>query len=153
MQKKHILTSLLLVFVAASIGTLIYKQTRPSQKQDRIKKIKGKKLLVLYFHGNKRCHTCINMEKYTREAVNKGFPKKVANGEIEIQTINLDKSGNDHYVSDYDLSSRFVVLSFVEEGKEKQFRRLSKVWKLARNKEKFIDYIQDELDTFYAMNF
>ncbi|MGM0597655.1 MAG: nitrophenyl compound nitroreductase subunit ArsF family protein [Myxococcota bacterium] len=153
MQKKHILTSLLLIFVAASIGTLIYKQTRPSQKQNKIKKIKGKKLLVLYFHGNKRCRTCRNMEKFTREAVNKDFSQKVAKGEIEIRTINLDKPGNDHYVSDYDLSSRFVVLSFVEKGKEKQFRRLVKVWKLAHNKEKFINYIQDEIKTFYAMNF
>lgn len=51
----------------------------------------GKKIEVYYFHFTRRCMTCNNVEKVSKEAVQLQFPDKVKAGEIAFQSINLDE--------------------------------------------------------------
>jgi len=46
---------------------------------------------VYYFHFSRRCKTCLNVEKVTRESVESLFPDQVKKGEITFQSINLDE--------------------------------------------------------------
>jgi len=51
----------------------------------------GTKIEVYYFHFTRRCTTCNNVEKVSKEAVEKQYPDKVKAGEITFQSINLDE--------------------------------------------------------------
>lgn len=51
----------------------------------------GKKVEVYYFHFTRRCMTCNNVEKVSKEAVEKQYPEKVKAGEIFFKSINLDE--------------------------------------------------------------
>jgi hypothetical protein len=50
-----------------------------------------KKIEVYYFHFTRRCMTCNNVEKVSKEAVELQYAEKVKSGEITFQSINLDE--------------------------------------------------------------
>jgi hypothetical protein len=104
-----------------------------------------RKLIVYYFHTNFRCHSCITIEKLTRQAVNEGFADQLKNGRIEFKEINVEEAGNEHFVDDYKLYTKSVILSDVKDGKETSWKNCEKVWPLLGNEQKFIDYIQTEV--------
>ncbi|MEW6411147.1 MAG: nitrophenyl compound nitroreductase subunit ArsF family protein [Candidatus Zixiibacteriota bacterium] len=107
------------------------------------------KLIVYYVHGTRRCATCKKLEAYTQEAIESGFVKELEAGTIEWQTVNTDEEGNSHFIQDYQLYTKSVILSEVQDGKELRWKNLDKIWELVRgDKEAYIKYIQDEVKAF-----
>ncbi len=112
------------------------------------KKSLAKKVIVYYFHGTFRCPTCTNMEKYSREAIETNFKKALASGKIEFKVVNVEDHGNEHFVDDYKLYTKSLILSLVKDGKEVKSKNLNKIWELVRNKQKFIKYVTVEVNGF-----
>ena len=106
------------------------------------------KVRVYYFHGSFRCYTCTNMEKFSREAVDTNFKDALASGKLEFKVVNVEDRGNEHFVDDYKLYTKSLILSLVKDGKEVQSKNLDKIWELARNKQKFIEYVTGEVNAF-----
>jgi hypothetical protein len=51
---------------------------------------------VYYFHFERRCTTCINVEENSKKAVEELYPEQVKSGEYFFQSVNLDeKSGKE----------------------------------------------------------
>jgi hypothetical protein len=106
------------------------------------------KIVAYYIHQTKRCPSCRKIEAYTDEAITSHFADQLESGDLEWQLINIDIEGNEHYMDDYQLFTKSVILSRVENGKEVEYKNLKKIWELLNNKEKFIDYIESEITTF-----
>ncbi|MDD4956332.1 MAG: nitrophenyl compound nitroreductase subunit ArsF family protein [Candidatus Omnitrophica bacterium] len=106
------------------------------------------KATVYYFHGSFRCPTCKAMEQYSKEAVETNFKDALASGEVEFKSVNVEKRGNEHFVEDYKLYTKTLILSMTKDGKEVKSKDLDKIWELARNKQKFIDYVTSEVKAF-----
>jgi hypothetical protein len=102
------------------------------------------KTVVYYFHGNMRCASCKKIEAYTKEAIRSGFPKALKNGSLELKVVNVEDPGNDHYVEDFQLYSRSVVVEKRSGNKREQWKNLDRVWNLVRNKTAFMEYVQKE---------
>ena len=49
------------------------------------------KIEVYYFHFSRRCMTCNNVEKVSKQAVEQQYANKVKTGEITFKSINLDE--------------------------------------------------------------
>lgn len=101
---------------------------------------------VYYFHGNFRCVNCHNIEKYTKETVEKYFQKELDTGRIVFKAINVETNGNEHFISDYGLYTKSVVVSLVKSGKEVNFVNLTKVWEHLSNRDAFHRYVKDEIE-------
>lgn len=101
-----------------------------------------------YFHGNFRCVNCHNIELYTKEAVERYFKSELDSGRIIFQVVNVEEKGNEHFVNDYQLYTKSVVLSMVKDGKEVRSDNLAKVWEYLRNKDKFQNYIKEEVEKY-----
>lgn len=99
---------------------------------------------VYYFHTSMRCSSCHKIQQFTEEALQEGFPGELESGEIEYQVINVEEPANKHYVEDYGLYTKSVVLSLQKEGKEVEYKNLDKIWQLLNNKKQFISYVQSE---------
>ncbi len=106
------------------------------------------KVIAYYFHGSFRCYTCTNMEKYSREALDTNFKDALASGKLEFKAVNVEDKGNEHFVDDYKLYTKSLIISLVKDGKEIKSKNLDKIWELARNKQKFIEYVTGEVNTF-----
>jgi hypothetical protein len=106
------------------------------------------KVVVYYLHGTRRCATCIKLESYSEEAVTAAFGPQLETGEMEWKTVNYDEEENTHFIEDYQLFTKSVILSRVTEGKETEWKNLDQIWKLVGDKEEFVSYVQMEVANF-----
>ncbi|RJP17382.1 MAG: hypothetical protein C4520_16585 [Candidatus Abyssobacteria bacterium SURF_5] len=105
-------------------------------------------IVASYFHGNRRCRTCLTIEAYTEEALKEKFAEELEKGKLVWRSIDITVAENKHFVNDYQLYAQSVVLSAVQDGKQTKWKNLDKVWQLVRNKQEFFSYIQTEAADF-----
>ena len=152
MKIRLIVTILLLVFVAASLVALFIKGTgeEPDLEMATETAVAGSdtKVIAYYFHGNARCKTCLTIEMYALEAIETEFPEALKDGNIEFLSVNLEIAGNEHFIDDFQLAARTIVLQRVVGGELKDYLDLHRVWELVGNKEAYIAYIQEETGKF-----
>ncbi len=155
MKIKLIITILLLVFVAASLVAVFMKNSGESDAERAAElaaetnaEAGDSKIIVYYFHGNARCKTCLTIEMYALEAVETGFPEALKANRIDFLTVNLDLAENEHFIDDFQLSARTVVIQKVVDGKGGAYLNLTRVWELVGNKEAYIAYVQEETEKF-----
>lgn len=108
----------------------------------------GNKIYAYYFHGNFRCPTCHRLKQYSKEAIESNFKDEIASGRLGFKPINVEEKGNEHFVRDYQLFTKSLVLSLVQDGKEVRFKNLTKVWELVGNKQNFFDYVKAEIGDY-----
>jgi hypothetical protein len=106
------------------------------------------RVVAYYFHGNFRCYTCRMIEQYSKEAIEANFKDLLSSGKLEFKTVNTQERGNEHFVQDYQLYTKSLVLSLVKDGKEIKSKNLTKIWEYVRNKQKFFDYVSEEVNNF-----
>jgi hypothetical protein len=111
------------------------KEEAPSHRPEV--KAHNAKVIAYYFHGTFRCTTCRTIEEYSHDAIQTYFAKELGNGSLEFRPVNVEEPENKHFIQDYQLVSKSLVLSLVSDGKEKKWKNLADVWKLVRDKEKF----------------
>ncbi|MFC1646154.1 nitrophenyl compound nitroreductase subunit ArsF family protein [Candidatus Omnitrophota bacterium] len=105
------------------------------------------KIIAYYFHGNARCATCHKMEQYAKEAIEQNFKDELANGLLVFKAVNVDEKENEHFVNDYQLYTKALIISRVENGKEMQHKNLTKIWEYVRDKKKFFNYVTAEINS------
>ncbi len=116
------------------------KQENSTEPFDRI--------IATYFHGDRRCATCRKLEAYSREALETGFAEELGDSTLVWRTVNYDRAENKHFLKDYGLFTKALVLSRTRSGEEVGWKNLDKIWELVRNKEDFIKYVQGEMRGF-----
>jgi hypothetical protein len=109
-------------------------------------------VIAYYLHGNRRCATCRKLEAFSTEAMQEGFKKELSDSLLVWRVVNYDQKGNEHYIKDYSLYTKALILSRVRNGREVQWKNLDKIWELVGDREKFIAYVQEETRTFLGGN-
>jgi hypothetical protein len=106
------------------------------------------KIIVYYFHTTGRCPTCLKMEKYTDDALKLYFPNELKSGKIEFKVLDVEQSVNEHFIKDYGLYTKSVVLSEMKAGKEIRWKNLDQIWMKVRDKNTYLFYIKQEVEGF-----
>ncbi|MDO9528188.1 MAG: nitrophenyl compound nitroreductase subunit ArsF family protein [Syntrophales bacterium] len=109
---------------------------------------KNHKVVVYYFHGNYRCFSCTRIEQMTLIAVGEAFETEIKNGLLEMKTVNVENQKNRHFIEEYQLYTKSVIVSDRAGGKEVRWKNLQRIWELFRNDEVFKTYIQKEIATY-----
>jgi hypothetical protein len=98
-------------------------------------------VLVTYFSSDVRCATCVRIERLTRETVERNFGRELASGRLQLRTVNLDATGNGHFIQDYQLISKTVIVSSLAQGKEVGWENLQGVWTRQKDERAFDEYV------------
>jgi hypothetical protein len=166
MNAKKIILIVLSVFVAVSIGYLVYSETggarrplpdvteqetpgnviaRGSNSTSPEKQQLDRIVRVYYFHTTFRCPTCKRIEEYTRNAVLTGFNSEIKKGTMAWKAINMEEPQNRHFVDDFKLYTKSVIVVDELKGKMVRWKVLEKTWELVGDKSGFTTYIQEEV--------
>ncbi len=97
------------------------------------------KVLVYYLHTTFRCATCNAIEQLARQVVEEDFAAEHAAGKVEWHTANFQK--REDLAARYGVASSTVVVVNIENGEEKGFKRLDKVWTLHAEPAAFAEYV------------
>jgi hypothetical protein len=101
-----------------------------------------------YFHNTFRCPTCRRIEALSAEAIHQNFSTELKNKTLIWRVINLDEPQNKHYIADYQLYTKSLVIAEVKDGKEIRWKNLDKVWNLVRDQKAFEGYVASEIRTW-----
>ena len=148
---KRIITTLLLVFAAASLlFVLVSDGPVSSDTQSPVANMPAAEpeLIVYYMDMGKDCTTCLNLESYTREALDTHYAADLASGRIQWRTTDLDDPANAHFIDEFGLYTKSVVLVHFENGEQIRFDSLSRIWELVYDKDAYVAYIRDEVKGF-----
>jgi hypothetical protein len=144
---------LLIVFVAVSMLAIFMRNQGegPGEEDESAILADGdSKIIAYYFHGNKRCKTCLTIELYAIEAIESGFPEALNSGALEFMPVNLELPENEHFIDDFQLAARTVVLERITDGQRGDYLDLRRVWELVGDREAFFEYVQDETERFMS---
>lgn len=106
------------------------------------------KIITYYFHGNARCPTCHKMEKYAKEAIENSFSNELENGTLIFKTVNVEEKSNEHFINEYQLYTKALVISQIENDKEVRHKNLTKIWEYVRDENKFFKYVTNEINDY-----
>ena len=154
MKAKSILTIVLTVFVITSVAFLIAKENRKADQPTSIPATNlttqasqpaGKQLVVYYFYNNMRCVSCKKFERWTAQTLADFFKIEQSQGIVKWQPINIDQDGNEHFVKEYQLVTKSVVLAEFEGDKQVQWKNLDKIWDMLGSQDEYMQYIKTEV--------
>jgi len=177
MNIKRILSVSLLMFIAFSIVFLVHKEfsrkihdnantyaetqtqnplpdknSNSRNKQTSAKESTSQamrsKVIAYYFHGTYRCSTCQTIEQYSRDAIEQYFSKELDNKTLEFKPLNVEEPENRHYTQDYGLFTKSLVIALYKDEKQVKWKNLEDVWKYVGDKDKFYQYVKDEVENF-----
>lgn len=104
-----------------------------------------RRVIAYYFHTNYRCASCRQIEAYSHQAIEAAFDKELASGRLIWRLVNVEEKGNEHFLEDYDLFTKSLIVVEEAKGQQVRWKNLAKVWQLLPHKEKFFGYVQDEV--------
>ena len=163
MKPRQAVTGLLLGFVLVSFGYLAVRSLRaardwrsPAATQaaatpsvpDFGAVSQPGKVIAYYFHVTVRCTTCRNIEAYSKEVIHNRFAKELASGQLEWRLVNVQFPENRHFIQDYQLFTKSLVLVRSENGRQKEYKVLNDTWELAGDKAAMQDYVDGKVRGF-----
>lgn len=107
-----------------------------------------RQVIAYYFHGKARCANCVKIENWSREAVATGYPKELADGRLVWRVVDVEAEGNEHFVEDYQLYTKSLVLVEQRGGRPIRWKNCAKVWEYLNRRERFVAYVQDEVAVY-----
>lgn len=75
---------------------------------------------VMYFHGKQRCATCMAIEKYSREVVEKDFANEKKNGKVVFKIVDISTDEGEKMAKKYRVTWSSLFVNGWKAGKEKR---------------------------------
>ncbi len=92
----------------------------------------------------------MKIEAFTKEAVERDFAARLKNGTMIWKMVKVDETANRHFIQDYQLYTKSVVLVRYRNGKQVAWKNLDEVWNLLGDKAAFQNYIVEEVNAFFG---
>lgn len=151
MNAKKLTRNLLLLFALGSLAYMIAKEFADRRAASNTASASAAditpatKLVVYYFSEGKECVTCEQIPLYARAVLEGNFADELESGAIVWCAIDVDEPRNRHYIDEYGIYAKTIVLSRIENGEQTRWKNLAKVWEVIYDRQAFIDYVRDEI--------
>jgi thiol-disulfide isomerase/thioredoxin len=73
---------------------------------------------VYYFHGDRRCKTCIAVGEQSKKAVEENFKDEILKKKVSFQEVNVDRKENDSLATKFQVYGSGLYIRSVKSGKE-----------------------------------
>ncbi|MCU0664992.1 MAG: nitrophenyl compound nitroreductase subunit ArsF family protein [Myxococcota bacterium] len=102
-------------------------------------------VVVFYFHGERRCRTCLGIQAGIEKTVAEKFGAEQGAGVLEYKEINIEDEANKSHVDRYKLASSTMIVSSVKAGKELKWTQGDDVWLHAHDEAKLTAYVETQI--------
>ena len=108
----------------------------------------GDKVVVYYFHQTIRCSTCLEFETFSKKALDTYFAKDLASDRVEWHVLNMDEAANRHYVDEFKLFTKALVIEKVHDGKPVAWKNLEDIWAFEGDEPGFMNLVKDAVNAY-----
>lgn len=138
--------ALAMVALAGSPAPTAPQQSAPSPSQETAE---GNHVVrVYYFHTTQRCASCKKIEAWSDAAIRAAFESALGAGSLEWEVVNIDDPLNRHFVDDYKLYTKSLIVVDRVNGQQTRWKNLEKVWQLLQSEAAFRQYVQGEVRAY-----
>ena len=102
------------------------------------------RVVAYYFHGTRRCTTCLAIENTARESLQRELANEFESGAMEWRTVDFEEAGNEHFAQEFELTGAALVLVKQSDGKIERWGNLERVWELVGDAAEFSAYVTAE---------
>lgn len=106
---------------------------------------KANTIQVFLFHRTQRCISCINIGKYTKEAIDEYFNTEVKGGMVEFREVNIDLAENKALAEKFQASGSSLFFNNINKNGDNIVEDVQ-VWKLLTDKNEFKEYIKSKVN-------
>lgn len=147
MNVQRTVKNALLIFALASIAYLIVEDQWARQGADPASEMfpATARLVVYYFDQGKDCTTCQQIPAYTEAVLNAHFADALRDETLVWRSVDTDLPRNEHFLSEYKLYTKSIVLVTLDHGTPVEWKNLDKVWDLIYDRKAFEQYLQKEI--------
>ena len=144
---RKLISIVLFFLVVATLGAIYVKSERtqansPAASQPQIE---DTEVIAYYFHVTARCTTCLAIESYSREVIEQKFGADIARGHLKFKLVNVQLPENRHFVKDYQLFTKSLVLVRFDKGRQAEYKVLNDTWELVGDKSAMQGYVEREV--------
>ncbi len=136
-----------LIYMGIIVLVLVVGEITATEEKTKTSAEEGK-FIAYYFHGTDRCPSCTKIEKWSYEAMKNSFPKALKQGRLLWKPVNIDKPENRHFIKEYGLFTKSLIITEVKGEKQTKWKNMDKVWQLLRDQEKFSAYVTQEVKKY-----
>ncbi|MCA8974845.1 MAG: hypothetical protein KDC98_08985 [Planctomycetes bacterium] len=86
------------------------------------------RVVVTFFGEADPCQTTTKVEKMCRQAVESGFATELASGALVYRVLCNTLPENDHFIDDYEIGEKALVVARQQDGKEIEFVPCHDIW-------------------------
>lgn len=105
-------------------------------------------VIVYYFHGTRRCFSCITVETNAAQVIEDNFQQQITDGSLMWMPLNMDEPGNKELTEKFGIITNTLVVAKMAGGNYTGYKKLKKVWQLIDDPEGFSEYVTDEINAF-----
>lgn len=151
MTIKSVFTTLLLLLALAGLAAVFWTggddagETATAETTVADDGLPADGVVVYYFHGHKRCYTCNKMEALADETIWADYRELAGDGRVVFQAVNIETDEHRHFIEDYQLVNKVVVVSERRGGQEVSWTRLDLVWEKIGDDADYRAYIAENV--------
>ena len=108
-------------------------------------------VVVYYFHGNRRCRTCMGIQRAIQTTISERFGAETGSGALVFREVNIEEPANAHFVKEFDLSSSSMVVAARSGDKTVKWENCSQVWPLAHQETELAAYAEKQIRSYLAL--
>ncbi|NMB74448.1 MAG: hypothetical protein GYA21_04885 [Myxococcales bacterium] len=102
-------------------------------------------VVALYFHGDRRCRTCLGIQEGIEKIIRERFGAEQTAARLHYREVNSDREENRALVQQFQISFSSLIVARVKDGKVVDFENCDKVWEYAHEPERFAEYVEKQL--------
>ena len=140
--------SIFIVLVLTCCGCQEPQANTPPASSDLNGLQDGPTVIAYYFHGTRRCFSCITVETNAAQVIEDNFRRQITDGSLVWMPLNMDDPGNKEITEKFGIKTNTLVVAKMADGNYTGYKKLTKVWQLIDDSEGFSEYVTDEINAF-----
>jgi len=120
-------------------------------KDDSPANVKPDKIAVYYFHGTRRCPTCLGIQKGISDTIEDKFKQAIEAGMLVFEEFNTEDSANKHYAEKFNLSFSTMIVAAQAGDKIVKWINADKVWQYAHQQEDLKAYVEENVNAYLKL--
>src|SRR4030042_420661 len=108
----------------------------------------GAAVIVYYFHGTRRCFSCLTIEANAAQVIEDNFQQQITDGSLMWTPLNMEDPGSKELTEKFEIKTNTLVVAKMAGGNYTGYKKLNKVWQLIDDPEGFSEYVTDEINAF-----
>ena len=109
------------------------------------------KVVVYYFHGTRRCPTCLGIQKVIEETIEEKFARELEADLLEFESLNFEEEKNKPYVEKYTLAFSTMIVTARVGDTVVKWDNAGKIWDFAHSPDELSAYVEKNVRAYLKL--